>query len=119
MPISGLVVTLAPPPPDHPPEGTADRTPGPAIEHDSVVQQIRNHPHLQPGPCQNLRLPVVVDTPDRETDKRCWRWLNDLPGVHQVDVAFIHFEDDDPAATSCFHATQDNKRIVSPTIGET
>jgi nitrate reductase NapAB chaperone NapD len=103
MPISGLVVTLSPQ----------------SGEHESVVQQIRNHRHLQAGPRQDLRLPVVVDTPDREADKACWQWLNSLPGVHQVDVAFIHFEDDDPEAASCFNTAQDNSLIASPTIGET
>lgn len=126
MPISGLVVTLSPPW-DHPPgqspasprDHASDHADASGVGHESVIEQIRNHPHLQPGPRQDLRLPVVVDTPDRETDKACWRWLNDLPGVHHVDVAFIHFEDDDPVATSCFNANQDNNLIAGPTIRET
>jgi len=107
MPVSGLVVTLTPPPPQG----------GEGVDLlDETVRLIRNHPNFQIGEPVNRRLPVVVDTPDTETDKQCWRWLNDLPGVYHVDVAFIHFEDpemfESPACGS-------PAVIPGPTIGAT
>lgn len=121
MPVSGLVVTLKP---DSPADGQ-DKI---KILNSSVMvagspvaeslQQIQRHPNFQIGDRQGLRLPVVLDTPDKETDKRCWLWLNDLPGVHHVDVAFIHFEDRDAfEASPCGVGAA--RPIPAPTIGET
>lgn len=112
MPVSGLVITLAPPP-DVPGASNGLRD-----GSTRVIEQIHLHPHLQVGPRQGQRLPVVLDTPDRETDKRCWLWLNGLPGVHHVDIAFIHFEDEDAFDASCCSANLD-QLIPAPTIGET
>jgi hypothetical protein len=106
MPVSGLVVTL---------------TPIPAAEdaaYAAVVARIAEHEHVTAGARQGTRLPVVLDTPDQETDKACWRRLNELPGVHHVDVAFIHFEDADAFEAPPCHGTAD-RPIAAPTIGET
>jgi len=46
------------------------------------------------------RLPVVVDTVDRNEDRRVWEWLNGLDGVEFVDVVFIHFDDDEPTTAA-------------------
>jgi hypothetical protein len=94
--------------------GAGDAGPG----YPAVIEQIRQHPNFQAGPRQDQRLPVVLDTPDKETDKRCWGWLNELPGVHHVDVAFIHFEDEDALDASPCSANAD-RPIAAPTIGET
>ncbi len=99
MPISGLVVTLKP--------DTARR----------AVEQIRHRPEIQLGERQGQRLPVVVDTPDPEADKACWRWLNALEGVHHVDVAFVHFEEADAPSAFCSAIT--DQPLTQPTIGET
>lgn len=118
MPVSGLVVTLAPPPPPETPPETPNASDRLRDSSTHVIEQIHQHPHLQVGPRQGQCLPVVVDTPDRETDKRCWLWLNGLPGVHHVDVAFIHFEDEDAFDASCCD-THTDRLILAPTIGET
>ncbi len=110
MPVSGLVVTLAPP----------GSIPGssPDVVIATVIEKIREHPNFQAGPRQDQRLPVVLDTPDKDTDKQCWGWINQLPGVHHVDVAFIHFEDSDAfEITPC--STHAQQPITAPTIGET
>lgn len=136
MPVSGLVITLAPPPPDTspdiPPDTPLEASPDaptdtPGVSgglHNSsalVIEQINQHPLLQAGPLQGHRLPVVVDTPDRETDKQCWLWLNELAGVHHVDVAFVHFEDEDAFEHSPCKPSkpQTDQLITAPTIGET
>lgn len=107
MPVSGLVVTLA-----------APDASGDAVIASDVVEKIRRHPNFEAGRRLDQRLPVVLDTPDKQTDKRCWGWINELPGVHHVDVAFIHFEDQDAfEASPCSHNAQ--QTIAAPTIGET
>lgn len=144
MPVSGLVVTLKPAPgstpapdPGFTPEAFHGAFPGKygASPDDSlpgltpcagpsdlcdpaVIEQIQQHPNFQAGPRHNHRLPVVLDTPDKETDKQCWGWLNELSGVHHVDVAFIHFEDEDALEASPCSANAE-ELIAAPTIGET
>ena len=109
MPVSGLVATLAA-------ENTqAGRT---MPTHADVIDQIKQHPRFQVGELQDNRLPIVIDTPDKHADKDCWAWLNNLPGVHHVDVAFIHFEDEDAFAHPSCSANTD-RLITAPTIGET
>ena len=134
MPVSGLVVTLELP--GYAPGSTPGSTPGtspgspvrsagndpdvvtPAPGDAAVIEQIQQHPNFQAGPRQDQRLPVVLDTPDKETDKQCWGWINQLPGVHHVDVAFIHFEDEEAFEPSpC--STHAQQPIAAPTIGET
>ncbi len=147
MPVSGLVVTLAPPlspsigmpaDPGNPVPSICDassRTGHDASLHadasgsrigacatspdySAVIVQIRQRPNFQAGSLQGLRLPVVLDTPDKETDKQCWCWINSLPGVHHVDVAFIHFEDEDAFDSFPCSANAD-RLIAAPSIGET
>jgi hypothetical protein len=64
---------------------------------DEAAAAIAGRPEFRVGSRQGQRLPAVLDTPDAETDRRCWRWLRGLPGVAHVDVVFIHFEDARPA----------------------
>lgn len=142
MPVSGLVVTLNPPPPGYSPEtfqspppqspvmrqsrlagaaspattNSAHKSATPA--HAAVIEQVQQHPRFQVGELQDNRLPVVIDTPDKQADKDCWAWLNNLPGVHHVDVAFIHFEEADAFAHQSCDANTD-RLIAAPTIGET
>lgn len=77
MPISGLVLTL--------------------VQDDSqrrlVLDALRKHPAMELGEAVDDRVPVVMDTPDSESDRRMWDWLNSLPGVIQIEIAVIHFEE--------------------------
>lgn len=84
MPISGLVVTLAPPGPD------AER----------ALAWMREDEHFtlgEPEPATPRRLPVTLDTADRAEDKRFWDAMQDHPGIGFVDVACVFFEEDTPA----------------------
>ncbi|MEZ6189850.1 MAG: hypothetical protein R3C45_00990 [Phycisphaerales bacterium] len=109
MPVSGLVVTLA---------AEKNRAGQTASTRNAVIQQLRRHPQIQVGELQDNRLPVVIDTPDKHADKDCWAWLNSLPGVNHVDVAFIHFEDEDAFEHQACSANTE-RLITAPTIGET
>lgn len=122
MPVSGLVVTLAAekaPVGFNAPDAEVAADPcANAPSHAAVIERIQQHPRFQVGTLEDNRLPVVIDTPDKQADKDCWAWLNSLPGVHHVDVAFIHFEDEDAFEhQACSANTQ--RLITAPTIGET
>ena len=62
MPISGLVVTLVEDP----------------HRAEAALAAIANEAHFELGPRHDRQVSVVLDTPDRELDKRCWQRLNDL-----------------------------------------
>lgn len=99
MPISGLVITLAEDP----------------QAAELAKQAVRGHPRFT---CEAMpdprRLPAVLDTPDRHTDREDWDWLNALDGVRQVDVVFIHFEDHDAAAEMHDGAAPTQRPALTP-----
>ena len=39
------------------------------------------------------RIPLTIDSPDRDDIEAVTRWLQDRQGVLSVDVVFVHFED--------------------------
>lgn len=81
MPTSGLVLTAERP------------------EHiRPILAALAGEQSIAAGEPVGLRLPVVLDTPDKATDKRVWSWLSSLPGVVSIDVAFISW--DTPMSTS-------------------
>jgi len=77
MPISSLAISLS----------------RDAALADDAARSMEQHPRIEVGRRVGSRLPVVVDTPDREEDKAVWAWINQLPGVAFVDVVFVHFDD--------------------------
>jgi nitrate reductase NapAB chaperone NapD len=79
MPISGLVITLA----------------DDDARCDAALVALRQHGAITLGPQTGPRLPVVVETDSDDEDRQVWEWLQSLPGVLQVDVAMIHFEEAD------------------------
>lgn len=80
MPISGLVVTLGPPGPDA-------RAAAAWLNTDARFAVGVTEPEAP------RRLPVTLDTPDQQEDKRTWEQLQDHPGVAFVDVACVFFEE--------------------------
>jgi hypothetical protein len=78
MPISGLVLTLTPD----------------DVLRGRTLDVLRSHPSVDLGEPRDDRLPIVVDSPDSDSDRRMWEWLQALPGVIQVEIAVIHFEDE-------------------------
>jgi nitrate reductase NapAB chaperone NapD len=79
MPISGLVITLA----------------DDAARRDAALVALRQHAAITLGTQADARLPVVVETASDDEDRQVWEWMHSLPGVMQVDVALIHFEEAD------------------------
>jgi hypothetical protein len=78
LPISGLLITLA----------------GDPRASEGAVSALRADHRIVLGERSGPRLPVVVDTPDRETDRRLWRDLNEHPGILKVDLVCAYFDDE-------------------------
>lgn len=79
MPISGLAITLSD---DH-------------AAREAAMTSLRAHSLITLGQREGHRLPIVVETPDSEVDRDVWDWLHALPGVRFVDVACVHFTDEE------------------------
>lgn len=77
MAISGLIITFSPDSPDV----------------DQTLETLRHHPLIQIGEGSDLRFPVVVETSDATQANSLWEWLNALPGVAFIDLAYLHFEE--------------------------
>lgn len=45
------------------------------------------------GERQGRRLPVVLEAADGSTARNWHQWVENLPGIVQVEVAFVSFED--------------------------
>lgn len=60
---------------------------------DSVCQALESLPVFTLGERQGARLPVVVEAPDGATARYWHEWVEQLPGVVQVDVAFVSFDE--------------------------
>ena len=76
--ISSIVVTL----------DTADAT-----SH-AVEQALRALAVFTLGERAGAKLPVVLEAPDGATTRYWHEWVEQLPGVVHVDVAFVSFEED-------------------------
>ncbi len=82
MPVLGVVVTLAP---------EIGTCPGGLA---SFTDAIARTPGVaMVGEPDHGRLPLVLETEDREGDESVWAALVSLPGVLAVDLAFADFSD--------------------------
>ena len=77
MPVSGLVVTLC-----EEPQLRA-----------AVFEAIGRDPRITVGVLEANRQAIVLDTASSDEDGQLWDWLNTLPGVMFVEVAFVGFEE--------------------------
>ncbi len=78
MPISGLVVTFR----------------GPVDEHPHTIRLLRQIPEIEIGQAGGSKLAIVVDTPTKRRDQEIWNAVQQLPGVIDLAVALVAFEDD-------------------------
>lgn len=79
MPISGLVITF-------------DRA---VAECSSATEQLNDHGSIELGEAKGHKLAVVVETFSKKEDKNIWEWVQNLPFVANVSVAFVGLDDDD------------------------
>ena len=78
MPVNGLMVTLSSDP------KFAEQT----------LEEISGRGDLEMGVRQDRWLPLVVDTEGDREARDTHRWLEGLPGVDQVEVILVGFEED-------------------------
>lgn len=77
MPLSGLVITWD----------------GPLDAHAASLAELRRHPAIEVGQLGDFQCAIVVDTTDPAEDRQVWDWLQALPGVAQVQIAFVGFDE--------------------------
>ena len=80
VPISGLVVTFI-----------ASQT---SVE--SLRQTLQVIPEIEVGECSEHRMAIVVDSASRQRDREIWEQIQQLPGVSDINVAFVGFDETDP-----------------------
>ena len=64
-----------------------------------VAGALSSLPVFTLGELQGTRLPVVLEAPDGATARYWHEWVERLPGVLQVDLAFVAFEDAESGPT--------------------
>ncbi|QDU89797.1 hypothetical protein Pla175_31920 [Pirellulimonas nuda] len=83
MPISGLVVVFG----------------GGQDQMDDTITRLANHPSIDVGQKSSNRLAIVIDSESREQDIEINAWVRGLPGVADLQIAFVGF-DDEPTPSS-------------------
>jgi len=78
MPISGLVLITRP-----------------ECATAPLLAILADHSAVTVGEPVDGRIPIVVDTPDRDSDREVWSWLQARPEVLDVAVAAIHLGTDE------------------------
>ncbi|MEX2581407.1 MAG: hypothetical protein WD342_20290 [Verrucomicrobiales bacterium] len=82
--MNGLLVTL-----------TSDRR-----RAEAVRALISSRSGVALGPLRDRWQPLAVDTPDVKSAHDFHEWLEALPGVEQVDVIYVGFDQPDPTDTA-------------------
>ena len=59
----------------------------------AVLRALAAIPVFTLGERQGSRLPVVIEAPDGSTSRYWHEWVEQLPGVIQVEVAFVSFDE--------------------------
>ena len=87
--ISSFVITLSPVAgPDHP-----------------VAEALKSMSVFTLGQQEGARLPVVLEAPDGSTARYWHEWVEQLPGVVQVEVAFVSFDESEQLDAAPSHST--------------
>lgn len=77
MPISGLVVVL-------------DAPNGPFPD---TLRELRAHAAIEVGETTDNNIAIVVESPSNQHDQEIWQWVQDLPGVLDIRIAFVGFDE--------------------------
>ena len=72
----------------------------PAAEESAmaILRALAAIPVFTLGERQASRLPVVLEAPDGSTARYWHEWVEQLPGVIQVEVAFVSFDESEPVS---------------------
>ena len=84
MPVNGLLLTLS----------------ANSKIADAARARISRRAEVSLGPAQDRWQPLAVDTPDVRAAHDFHEWLEALPGVEQVDVIYVGFDEPSPTETA-------------------
>ncbi|TWU04627.1 chaperone NapD [Stieleria varia] len=82
MPISGLVITFA----------------SQVEEHSAAIESLHEVPEIEIGNASGSKLAIVVDSADKRRDQQIWNMVRELPGVIDLAVAMVAFDEDNETA---------------------
>ena len=77
MPISGLVITFD----------------APVNEQRDTIESLRAIPEIELGDASGCKLAIVVDSDNKRRDQAIWDVVRGLPGVTDLSVAMVVFDD--------------------------
>ncbi len=77
MPISGLVIVL-------------DAPNGPFPD---TLRELRAHAAIEVGEMTDHNIAIVVESTSNQHDREIWQWVQELPGVLDIRIAFVGFDD--------------------------
>ncbi len=77
MPISGLVLVL-------------DAPNGP---FPGTLRELQSHAAIEVGETNDNSFAIVVDSISKQHDQEVWQWVQQLPGVIDIRVAFVGFDE--------------------------
>jgi nitrate reductase NapAB chaperone NapD len=61
----------------------------------AIKESLHSVPVFELGEPVGRRLPVVLEAEDGATARYWHHWIEELPGVVNVEVAFVNFEDEE------------------------
>jgi nitrate reductase NapAB chaperone NapD len=82
VPISGLVVTFQ----------------SSVTEHAEAVEALRMIPEIDIGDSAGSKLAIVIDSETKRRDQEIWNTVRQLPGVIDLAVAMVAFDQNDKAS---------------------
>ena len=77
MPISGLVITFN----------------APVESQTQAIGSLRSTTEVELGEACGSKLAIVVDSKDKARDQEIWEMIRELPGVIDLAVAMVAFDD--------------------------
>lgn len=78
VPISGLVLTF-----DH----AFD-------QQDDTINLLNAEPTVEVGAHNQQKCAIVIDSPSKAHDQKLFAWVQNLPGVADVQITFVGFDDE-------------------------
>jgi nitrate reductase NapAB chaperone NapD len=81
VPISGLVVTFQ----------------SSVTEHAEAVESLKMIAEIDIGESAGSKLAIVIDSETKRRDQEIWDMVQQLPGVIDLAVAMVAFDEDDQA----------------------
>jgi nitrate reductase NapAB chaperone NapD len=86
VPISGLVITFK----------------APVEEQLAAIASLRATPEIELGAARGSKLAIVVDSEDKIRDQEIWEMVRALPGVTDLAVALVAFDDQQQETNETF-----------------